>query len=98
MGFKIPDEAYVYAANRIEAGVRRLGKRAVQWWPGLCLGLPVDPTRTCMFKEGQSGFCPCRGVVPGNMSSGDVPGLDTNTVLQVCFCLWCVINLTTFSI
>jgi hypothetical protein len=33
------DQAYVYAANRIEEGVRSLKKRAVQWWPGLCLGV-----------------------------------------------------------
>jgi hypothetical protein len=36
MGFDTADEAYVHVANRIEDGVRELGRRAVQWWPGLC--------------------------------------------------------------
>ena len=35
-GFDTADEAYVHVANRIEDGVRELGRRAVQWWPGLC--------------------------------------------------------------
>ena len=75
-GFATPDQAYVYTANRIEAGVRLLQKRAVQWWPGLCLGVNTG-NRSCGHP---SGFCPCRGVV------GDTPadvGLDTNTVLQL---------------
>ena len=29
--FSTPDEAYVYTANRVQAGVRLLGRRAVQW-------------------------------------------------------------------
>ena len=41
--------------------MRKLGKRPVQWWPGLCLGVPTG-NRTC--GKG-SGFCPCRGVVSG---------------------------------
>ena len=79
-GFATPDEAYVYTANRIEAGVRSLStpKRAVQWWPGLCLGENTG-NRSC----GQpTGFCPCRGVINGD-GSPTRPGLDLSTVLQL---------------
>jgi hypothetical protein len=57
--------------------VRALGRRAVQWWPGLCLGAPTG-NRSCGKP---SGFCPCRGVVPG--AAGEAPGLDPETVLQL---------------
>ena len=78
--FSTPDEAYVSVANRIERGVRALNKRAVQWWPGLCLGAPTG-NRSCGKP---SGFCPCRGVVPGQLSGGtEKPGLDTATILQL---------------
>jgi hypothetical protein len=72
------DQAYVYAANRIEDGVRSLKKRAVQWWPGLCLGVPTGG-RSCGKP---TGFCPCRGVVPGNGEKDPaLRGLDPDTVL-----------------
>ena len=79
-GFATPDEAYVYTANRIEAGVRSLAtpKRAVQWWPGLCLGEPTG-ARSCGKP---TGFCPCRGVINGD-GSQPKPGLDRSTVLQL---------------
>jgi hexosaminidase len=72
-GFQTPDEAYVYTANRIEAGVRSLAtpKRPVQWWPGLCLGAANQPW-----------ISPCRGVINGD-GSQPTPGLDKSTVLQL---------------
>jgi hypothetical protein len=79
-GFATPDEAYVYVANRIEAGVRSLAtpKRPVQWWPGLCLGTSTG-NRSCGKP---SGFCPCRGVINGD-GSKPKPGLDPSTVLHL---------------
>lgn len=79
-GFATPDEAYVYTANRIEVGVRSLPtpKRAVQWWPGLCLGESTG-NRSCGKP---TGFCPCRGVINGD-GSPPQPGLDSSTVLQL---------------
>ena len=79
-GFATPDETYVYTANRIEAGVRSLAtpKRAVQWWPGLCLGESTG-NRSCGRP---TGFCPCRGVINGD-GSQPKPGLDRSTVLQL---------------
>ena len=56
MGFSLPDDAYVYVANRIQDGVRSVGKRPVQWWPGLCLGVSTG-NRSCGVPD---GFCPCR--------------------------------------
>ena len=47
---------YVYVANRIQDGVRGVGKRPVQWWPGLCLGVSTG-NRSCGVPD---GFCPCR--------------------------------------
>jgi hexosaminidase len=72
-GFETPDEAYVYTANRIEAGVRSLAtpKRPVQWWPGLCLGAKNRPW-----------ISPCRGVINSD-DSQPTPGLDKSTVLQL---------------
>ena len=82
MGFTIPDEAYVYTAGRIGEGVRKLSRRPVQWWPGLCLGNPTG-NRTC---GQQTGFCPCRGVVSdanGASQLETLNGLDKSTVLQL---------------
>jgi hypothetical protein len=60
--------------------VRSLNKRAVQWWPGLCLGVPTGD-RSC-GKE--TGFCPCRGVVPGKGETDPtLRGLDPDTVLLI---------------
>jgi hexosaminidase len=74
------DQAYVYAANRIEDGVRSLKKRAVQWWPGLCLGVSTG-NRSCGKP---TGFCPCRGVVPSEGETDPtVRGLHPDTVLQL---------------
>ena len=46
----------MYVANRIQDGVRAAGKRPVQWWPGLCLGVSTG-NRSCGVPD---GFCPCR--------------------------------------
>ena len=48
--------------------------------PGLCLGTPTG-NRSCGVP---SGFCPCRGVVPGGQAGQPEggAGLSTETVLQ----------------
>ena len=84
-GFATPDEAYVYTAARIERGVRALNRTAVQWWPGLCLGVPTG-NRTCGKT---THFCPCRGVVSGSdddehtNKNNHTRGIDKDTILQL---------------